>query len=376
MMLDDAPARHGKASKATAPVLAVALLAIAVVVPASDLLLVSSPEPAFTWNGAPFRPVGVNYYPRDHPWEGTWTRFNLTVLQDDFAAIKALGGNCIRTFIQWRLVEPSMGVFNETIVSRIEAFFDAASDAGLAVMFSFFDFGPPAWAGVGEDGQDQMYVDATLIERQVAQLQHVIPRVNHTTAAFIWDLRNEPRSTTVTRQQFRAWVSTLVAAIRSMGDTHLIVVGGGWDNFEDPSMYADLDVDAVCMHFYQSRDKPTWKRDFEKYAAMFAATGKPVILQEFGWPTYDAYGITEEMQASYYKGIFDASDKAGVAGIMPWCLWDYPVDLDWQGTGDHGEEHYGLLRVDGSWKPAAHAFFDYATGNHARSWILGTGGRF
>ena len=377
VMTDRGSRQAGKGVRvAGAWLLALSFVAIGLLVPATDSFMIDTPAPVFTWNGEPFRPVGVNYYPRDRPWEGTWTYFNETIIQQDLARVKALGGNCVRTFIQWRLVEPEAGMFNEMIISRVEAFYDLASEAGIAVMLSFFDYGPPEWSGaVGKDG-DEMYVDPYLIERQIAQLEYVIPRLMNKTAAFMWDLRNEPSSTTVTREQFAGWVATLVAAVRAIDDERLVVVGGGWGNFENPSIYADLDVDAVCMHFYRSRDSPAWRREFERYTAMFLATGKPVILQEFGWPSYDGYGITEEMQASYYKGIFDASDKLGVAGIMPWCLWDYPVDLDWSGTGDHSEEHYGLLRVDGSWKPAAHAFRDYATGVHQRSWTFGLGGRF
>ena len=354
-------------------IFAVIFIVVAGFVPLTEFFGVATPQPELEWNGVPFRPIGTNYYPRDHPWTGTWTAYNGTELREDLGRLKALGGNCIRTFIQWELIEPSQGSYNTTIVNRIQDFFNACSDAGIAVMFSFFDFGPPGWAGVE---QDQMYVNESLIARQVAQLEYLIPLVNDTSSAFIWDLRNEPRSQTVTREQFSMWVYNLTMTIKNMGDTHYVVVGGGWDNFEDPAIYADLPVDAVCMHFYTSRDNPTWKRDFQKYAAKFKAIGKPVILQEFGWPTWEGIGITENMQAHYYRGIFDECDRASVAGITSWCLWDYTVDLDWKGSGDHSEEHYGLLRVDGSWKPSAQAFHDYATGNHPRTWNINLDWRF
>ncbi|MHA1684698.1 MAG: cellulase family glycosylhydrolase [Promethearchaeota archaeon] len=349
-------------------ILAFSLVSIGIIVPITEFWGIETPEPVLEWNSMPFRPVGTNYYPRDHPWTGTWTEYNGTEIREDLSRLSALGGNCIRTFIQWKLVEPSLGVFNGTIVNRIVDFFNACSEKNIAIMFSFFDFGPPAWAGVE---QDQMYVDQALIARQVAQLEYIIPLVNETNASFMWDLRNEPRSKNVTREQFSQWVLNLTMTIKNMGDTHYVAVGGGWDNFEDPAIYSDLPVDVVCFHFYQSRDSPTWKRDFQKYVKKFMATGKPVVLQEFGWPTWtEGNSITETMQENYFKGIFDECDRAGVAGIMSWCLWDYSVDLDWYGTGDHSEEHFGLLHVDGSWKPAAHAFHDYATGDHARTWNI------
>ncbi|MBD3188293.1 cellulase family glycosylhydrolase [Candidatus Bathyarchaeota archaeon] len=357
-------------------ILSLALVACGVFIPISEYWGVRTPAPVLEWNGQPFRPIGVNYYPRDHPWTGTWTDYNATELRQDLDRIVALGGNCIRTFIQWELIEPQEGVYNVTIVNRVMDFFDACSDKNIAIMFSFFDFGPPDWSGYTSEEQDQMYVDPSLITRQVAQLEYLIPLLNESSAAFLWDLRNEPRSKTVSREQFSAWVANLTATIKNLGDTHYVAVGGGWDNFEDPSIYADLDVDLVCMHFYGARDKPNWKRRFQSYIEEFSATGKPVILQEFGWPTWEGIGITEEMQACYYKAIFDECDRSGVAGIMPWCLWDFTVDLDWRNEGDHSEEHFGLLRVDGTWKPSGQAFRDYATGNHRRTWNINMGGRF
>lgn len=336
-------------------------------IPITQFVGVARPDPVFYWDGEPFRPIGFNYYPSTHPWEGTWTEFNLTELNQDFIRIKALGGNCIRTFIQWRQIEPNEGEYNNTIVNRIIDLFQAASSHDIAIMFSFFDFGPPAWAHAEPE---QMYINQSLIAKEIAQLEYLIPLINETKAAFIWDLRNEPTSSTISMAQFRIWVENLTTAIRNLGDTHYIVVGGGYGNFENPAGYADL-VDAVCMHFYRARDSPTWKREFEIYTRMFRQSQKPIILQEFGWPTGESWGISESVQATYYKGIFELCDKEQIAGVMPWCLWDYPY-LTWSET----EGHFGVLRADGSWKPAAHVFHAYVTGSRMNSWNLDWDWRF
>ena len=246
-----------------------------------------------------------------------------------------------------------------TMVNTTVAFFKACSEKGIAVMFSLFDYSPPAWAGVS---QDQMYVNQSLIARECNQPENAHPSLGELQRGVHGDIKNEPSSTWVTDAQFATWVENISATIRSMDRKHLVVVGGAYGNFENPAPYAPY-VDAVCVHFYQDRNMPTWKRDFERYLQQFKATGKPVILQEFGWPTWTAGNrITEQMQADYYAQLFAAADKAGIASIIPWCLWDYTVSLDWSGTGDHSEEHFGLLRTDGSWKPSADVFHAYATG--------------
>ncbi|MEX2684598.1 MAG: cellulase family glycosylhydrolase [Candidatus Sigynarchaeota archaeon] len=337
----------------------------------TEYTAVTTPAPEFVWNGVPFRPIGFNYYPCMHPWTGTWEQFNATELARDMALVKQLGGNCIRTFIQWPLVEPSLGVFNMTIVSRVEQFFQVCSNANVAVMFSFFDFGAPAWAGLNETTQDEMYTSPALIAREVAQLQLFIPLLKDYNCSFIWDLRNEPSSTRVTSTQFAVWVQNLTTTIRAMDSEHYIVVGGAYGNFEDPWSYAP-DVDAVCMHFYRARTEPQWKREFDAYVKQFDATGKPVIVQEFGWPTYEPLGITEEIQADFYRAMLELCDAHGIDGIMAWCLWEFPTV-----TWNLSERDFGVLRPDGSWKPAAQVFHDYATGQRQATWnINGWGALF
>jgi endo-1,4-beta-mannosidase len=341
------------------------LLLITFVIPLTEPIGIKTPEPQLTWNKVPFRPIGVNYYPRTHPWTGTWTEFNATEFAEDCERIKALGGNSLRTFIQWELIEPEPWIYNQTIVERVVKFFEVASEHDLALIFTFFDFGPPKWAGTTED---QMYVNTTLIEHQNAQLKFLLPLVNETKAAFIWDIRNEPRSKTISVEEFTLWVENISTCIRNLGDSHYITVGGAWENFEDPRPYAHA-IDIVCFHYYSSQGSPNRFRMFDKYIQMFLETGKPIIAEEFGWPSYG--NITEEMQDFYYKFLFEQFDKYNIAGVLPWCLWDYGPNF-WS----ESEANFGLLRYDGSWKPIAYTFQNYALGNReysSRYWI---GGQF
>jgi endo-1,4-beta-mannosidase len=347
--------KKGPRSTLTCLLVIVAVMGIvATILPATEYIDKTTPGPVFTWNGKPFRPIGVNYFPATHPWLGMWTEFNATELENDLQVVKSLGGNCIRTFLQWMLVEPAMGTFNATIVNRVVTFFQVCSNADVAVIFTFFDFGPPSWAHC--DRADEMFVNQTLIAREIAQLQLIVPLVKNCSATFVWDIRNEPASTRLTAAQFATWVQTISSTIRAMDGDHLVVVGGGYGNFENPELYVPY-VDAVCMHFYKGQADPDWKREFESYLQAFKASGKPVILEEFGWPTYSGLHITESIQADYYRSIFILCDKHGIAGVLPWCLWEYPIPID-----NPSENVYGILHPNGTWKPAAYVLHDYATG--------------
>ena len=116
--------------------------------------------------------------------------------------------------------------------------------------------------------QDSQYDNNTLIAHQVAQLEYIIPKINETKAAFMWDLRNEPTSHRVSSTTFVKWVEDLTSTIRDLGDTNYNVVGGTHGNFEDPRPYTHL-VDVVCMHFYQALDKPHRKQAFRDDLQIF-----------------------------------------------------------------------------------------------------------
>lgn len=55
---------------------------------------------------------------------------------------------------------------------------------------------------------------------------------------------------------------------------------------------------------------------------------------------------TEDDQARLYEIVLSAAQEARVAGAIAWCLHDYPIQ-------DPNESHFGVIRADGSLKPAA-----------------------
>jgi hypothetical protein len=87
---------------------------------------------------------------------------------------------------------------------------------------------------------------------------------------------------------------------------------------------------------------------------------RPLLLGEFGMCTArdpqhgaeeslrltinDAPG-TEAEQARLYEVVLAAAEKERVAGVLAWCPHDYPVK-------NPNEAHFGLVRPDGSLKPA------------------------
>ena len=88
---------------------------------------------------------------------------------------------------------------------------------------------------------------------------------------------------------------------------------------------------------------------------------RPLLVGEFGMNTArdPKHGVGESMraklqehpgteaeQARLFEIVLTAAEKERVAGILPWCLHDYPIQ-------NPNESHFGLVRADGTLKPAA-----------------------
>jgi hypothetical protein len=97
-----------------------------------------------------------------------------------------------------------------------------------------------------------------------------------------------------------------------------------------------------------------------------AHTGKPILLGEMGWPTgqgskpappnatYD-----EATQDFLYRTMLKTSVDADIAGVLQWTLWDF---IPGSTLGADFEEYFGLVRRDGTFKPAAVVFKDGYSG--------------
>jgi hypothetical protein len=113
--------------------------------------------------------------------------------------------------------------------------------------------------------------------------------------------------------------------------------------------------------------------------AGLAASGRPPLMQEFGLCTA-APGVTghtitddflgtpraqylasEDEAATYYDDVLGRLVKTGAAGAYAWCYADYDSRLFDRPPLDTAvrERTFGLVRADGSEKPAARVFREF-----------------
>lgn len=282
--------------------------------------------------------AGLNYYPRREPFERFWPAYDPAVVDADLARIGALGLNSIRVFLDYYALGGSRP--DPAVLSRVRDLLDRAQGHGLGVVATLFDrrtdHRPAAW---GDDDR---------------HLAGVVPALAGHPALWLWDLKNEPDlddDRPATRAEVRAWLAHVARQVRALDPVtpHTI----GWSTAAEAIDSAPV-VDVVSFHHYA----PAADLAEALPAVLQAASGRPVVLSEFGLPTWNSLwpgGHTEAEQARYYADVLSEVRQANLAGYLAWTLHDLAapppgVIPPWRrGT----ETHLGVLRASGEEKPAA-----------------------
>lgn len=304
--------------------------------------------------GQPITIKGVNYYPRGRPWAEMWQRWDSVQMERELRMGRdLLGINAIRVLLPYHLARDRYGHGKVTpeLVIKLRELAQIAGALDMRLMVALFDFydGFPAPGTPGE-------------ERNFQYLRQLLGNFAGDDRIFAWDLHNEPDhyNTWLNGDAPRVltWLGRMADEARRIAPGHLITVGMGqyynlWQPGPDGRRVVDYS-DVVSIHIYNAADAARQLDELRRY------TDKPILLQEFGWPSGPACGIreyNEAQQTAVYEQMLAAARERTV-GVMAWTLRDYhsgPTKR-W----DTREEHYGLFRPDDTLKPAALLFRDYA----------------
>ncbi len=298
---------------------------------------------------------GVNYYPRETPWGGMWTKTPAEVWQHDMALAASLGVNTVRTFLpfddglrQAGLVQAD-GAPTAKYLEKVDVLLDAASRHGIRVILCF------------EFSQQWLAAPDVAIRCEQA-ISAVVGRYRDDGRILLWDLMNEPEDDAKWTAATQAYLRAASPLVGRLDPNHLTTVGLTWriDRLATVGL-----PDVLQYHEYCPKAQL-----FEKGPARVSQTianqrksggARPLLIGEFGMSTArdpqhgveeslrakigDAPG-TEAEQARLYEVVLAAAEKDRVAGVLPWCLYDYPIK-------NPDESRFGLVRSDGSLKPAA-----------------------
>ena len=281
--------------------------------------------------------VGLNYYPASASWAEFWEEFPRLEIEADLEKAKALNVNSLRIFLTHAYFDAE--TTRADGLSKLDEFLNMCEARGLAVLVTLFDLRP----------------NYTLSnwDADITHIDNVLPRIAAHKAVLGIDLKNQPDLDFETWGQGRveAWLTVMARHIQ----THYphLPVSTGWSKAERATRLKDV-FDFVTYHEYKD------PKDFEKrLRGVIAEVGdKPVMITELGstiWHPPFIKNIQENKQAARLENQLNQASQAG--GVFVWTLKDFDHvssdvvgPLPWRRAQ---QKHFGLIRKDGTLRPAA-----------------------
>ena len=318
-----------------------------------------------------------------------WHRYEPADVDLQMDKAKAAGAGILRVDVGWASIEQdAKGNYNQWYLKRLDAVVDKAEARGLKLLLTFWE--TPCWASTAPadikqdcaggwwDRKVQRWAPHDAADYAEA-LSFVVSRYRGRVAA--WEIWNEPNH----KDYFKAddvvaRYADLVKAgypAAKAADPGATILAGSLADADFAFTRALLDrgmgghFDAWSVHPYSGDRSPldpgpdqwiqnSFVRGVPKVRETLLAAGedKPIWLTEFGWstctyrdgPSY-ANCVSPQRQADY---LAEAYTKMRSWSYVPVGIWFNIIDTS-DAPGDR-LENYGLLRHDGSEKPAYGAF--------------------
>jgi hypothetical protein len=344
-----------------------------------------------TRDGAPFFPVGTNYFSTEaNGWDFSGPR-NAWVWEKDFDEMSRHGVSFIRTGV-WmpnaRFVEGNTGGANERFLRNLEAFLLCAQRHNIAVNFTFFAFTPRSGNfGFGAPAAipPNPYTDPASVRAQQAYVRSVVERFKDV-PWLTWDLINEPSFSNplhIFKGNYPNGDPTEVAAwhkwLRQKYDGKLPALGDAWS--VPPEQFGSFDavpLPSITDLTYDRYGNPREVRavDYNLFAQdMFSEWVKSMIslVRSLGSKQLidvgqDEGGVTDRVLNQFYGG-------AGVSFTTDHTYWQDDALL-WDSvaakrpgvpniTGETG--YQPVWAPDGTWR-----YDEFSgLGLTERKWVLG-----
>ncbi len=324
-----------------------------------------------------------------------WGGVSAQDMDRELGRLAAAGVGIARVDVGWSsLQEQSKDRYESWYLNRIDALVTQAEAHGVQLLFTLTD--SPCWASSAPD-QVRQGCEGSWWDRDVQRyaprdasdygdaLAFLVKRYRGRVAA--WEIWNEPNSQSFLKadDQASAYANIVKAAYPAAkaADPNATVLAGSLAEadyrFTDALMRRGIggSFDAFSIHPYAGDTAPTdplsdkWiKNSFVRGVPAVRETlldhgvDKPIWLTEFGWSTSSIRGeqswrngVGESDQARYTEEAFEIMRS-----------WDYvPVGIlyelqDTRNEPSDPQSNFGLLRHDGSSKPAFAALSRAARG--------------
>ncbi len=293
---------------------------------------------------------GVNYYPQMTPWSA-WTQQDPSVWDKELADAASLNINAIRTFAECWEEDRMLGwCASPEYIATINKLFVAAEKNGIHVLFCL-----------------NSHIPSELMEYNIRYTRSIVEPFINDGRVLGWDLINEIDSKGLSEQKYiDDYCLTCYPLLSEIDPNHINNIGFAYmlEKATKIGLTFDKPNQTWHYHFYRKTTKEniaSWVNGYFK--------DRPFILGEFGDTSAEKVmdgapreDLGEDWQLDVYKAVLAAyngavEDGQKMLGAFAWCLYDYPT-MDGHVSG---QDKFGLIRADGSLKPAAeHLRDEYA----------------
>ncbi|HIC90016.1 MAG TPA: hypothetical protein EYP04_11530 [Anaerolineae bacterium] len=357
--------------------------------------------------------IGLEYLPRRHGilW---WKSFDRGEVREELAQIAAWGVDAVRIPLIWEDFQPSSEKINHRALDHLGMALDAAGDAGLRVLPVLF-VGPlhgvfcyPQWAIapvleplavplVAERRYARfgrlkpLFTDPHMLEAQRRFVRECVGFYSPHPAILGWDMGSWPEQLPleVSRGMLETWLGQMLEDVGELAPQLVRTWGlgpgvltGAWP-LPLSSLLAPLDrLSLHLVPYAEPANQGTLGVDFWSFVIELTRllAGRSLDWPGFGIPTAPAgasghwtddyvwgrsiriYLVAEEEAAELVVGALAVAYDAGAAGCWVHAYADHPDTLDEEPPYDSiaWARHVGLVRADGSEKPAVAALTRFA----------------
>lgn len=343
--------------------------------------------------------LGCNYWPRRSAMY-MWRELDLGEVRAELAQLYDMGFRVVRFFALTEDFLPSADRVDSSKLAQLVQVARIAADVGLRSIPTLITINMsgkmwwPGWMNARDDQpMPSLFADPGLLRAQALLVHECASVLAGDDSIRAFDLTNELDDAQVVPSRDAGWLwsALLAGTVRRAAPGVPIQVGSHLPSLR-ATTHLRLDdlasiVDEDCMHAYplycdvarsfldpelvpfscaltaalSGRGRATLMHEF---GICTAAQGEPgrTITDNFLGRSLPQYLASEEEGAVYYQQVLERLAATGAAGAYAWCYADYSPALFDRAPFDHAlrERSFGLVRADGSEKPAAQAVRDFA----------------
>ncbi len=287
--------------------------------------------------------IGINYYPASASWREFWTEFPIEIIQSDLKSIRALNANSVRIFLTHDYFDRA--ATREEALSKLDIFLKLCEENNIKVLVTLFDLRPN--------------YELSNLQADIDHINHILPVLMSNTSILGVDIKNQADLDFENwgQDRVKGWLTVMMRHIHLQYPDVALTVG--WSKADRATGLKDI-VDFVTYHEYINPDNFGGRLN----KVVSAVGGKPVMITELGSTVWTPFKTKHKAEAKQALRLETQLSQAGPAsGIFLWTLHDFDHvgrevvgPLPWRQAQ---QRHFGLMRSDGTARPATDVFRDY-----------------